>query len=80
MRIILGLVNYALIALIWIIVFRVILEWLGVAYGTNPIQQLIFEISETLLGPVRTIVPPFGGFDFSPVIVIVVLELLLRII
>lgn len=80
MRIILGLVNYALVALIWIIVFRVILEWLGVAFGTNPIQQLIYEISEALLVPVRTFLPPIYGFDFSPVVVIVLLELLLRII
>jgi len=80
MRIILGLVNYALVALIWIIVFRVILEWLGVAFGTNPIQQLIYEISETLLAPVRTFLPTIYGFDFSPVVVIVLLELLLRII
>ncbi len=80
MGIILGLVSYALKALIWIVVFRVILEWLGVAYGKNPIQQLIYEISETMLAPVRKILPPFGMFDFSPVIVIIVLELLARII
>ncbi|HHY19841.1 MAG TPA: YggT family protein [Firmicutes bacterium] len=79
MGIILGFVVYALRALIWIVVFRVILEWLGVAYGTNPIQQLIYEISEFLIAPIRNIFPPLGMFDFSPVIVILILEIIIRL-
>lgn len=80
MGIIFGIVHYALSALIWIIVFRVILEWLRVGYGTHPIQRLIYEISETLIAPIRNIMPPIGMFDFSPLIVILILEILRRII
>lgn len=80
MGIILGIVNYTFTALIWIVVFRVILDWLGVGYGTNPIQQLIYEISESLIAPIRRVLPPLGMFDFSPMVVILLLEILQRII
>ncbi|MDD2430345.1 MAG: YggT family protein [Firmicutes bacterium] len=75
-----GIIRYALSALIWIIVFRVILSWIRIDPYSNLILKLIYEISETLIAPIRRILPPVGMFDFSPMVVILLLEVVRRII
>lgn len=37
--------------------------------GRNPAAQLAWSITEPLLGPARRLLPPMGGLDFSPIIV-----------
>ena len=80
MGIIIGLLNYAVSALIWIILIRVILSWIRIDPYVNPVVRLIYEVSEVLLAPVRRLLPPVGFLDFSPFVVILVLELIRRII
>ena len=79
MGIIIGLLNYAVSALIWIILIRVILSWIRIDPYGNPVVRLIYEVS-VLLAPVRRLLPPVGFLDFSPFVVILVLELIRRII
>jgi YggT family protein len=33
-------------------------------------------VTEPILAPVRRLLPPFGGLDFSPLIVIIVLQVI----
>jgi YggT family protein len=47
----------------------------------SPATQLLDRLCEPLLGPVRRVVPPVGGLDFSPLIVLIglqALQILLR--
>jgi YggT family protein len=37
----------------------------------------MYQISEPILKPVRQLIPPAGGLDFSPLIVLVVINLLM---
>lgn len=37
--------------------------------GRNPAAQLSWSITEPLLGPARRLLPPMGGLDFSPILV-----------
>jgi len=37
--------------------------------GRNPAAQLAWGITEPLLGPARRLLPPMGGLDFSPIII-----------
>lgn len=41
-------------------------------------MELLIRITEPVLGPVRRVLPSFGGFDLSPIVVILVLNVLLR--
>jgi YggT family protein len=46
----------------------------------NPITALIHHITEPVMRPARKILPPFSGFDFSPILVFMVLNLLIMFI
>ena len=48
----------------------VLLSWFG-DRGGNPMAELLGELVEPLLRPVRRVLPPIGGLDLSPLIVIV---------
>jgi YggT family protein len=41
----------------------------------NPATVLIYRLTEPLMRPARRLLPPLAGLDFSPVIVIVLLQL-----
>ena len=58
------------------ILIQVIISW--VSPGTyNPATALIHHITEPILRPARKIIPPFSGFDLSPILVFIVLNLLI---
>lgn len=57
------------------ILIQVILSW--VTPGTyNPLIGLVHRVAEPLLGPARRIIPPISGIDLSPLVALVVLQLL----
>lgn len=41
----------------------------------NPIRSFLDKIVEPLLNPIRRILPTLGGFDFSPIVLILILQL-----
>jgi YggT family protein len=48
-----------------------------VAPGSHhPLLQIIEEISNNILAPVRKFMPPMGGLDFSPIIGLLILNLI----
>jgi YggT family protein len=73
------LVSKAIYLLIFTIFIQIILSW--VAPGTyNPVIGVIDSITTPLLRPARRIVPPMGGIDLSPMLIIVCLYLGLMLI
>jgi YggT family protein len=57
------------------ILMQVILSW--VAPGNyNPLIGLVHKIADPVLAPARRIIPPISGIDLSPLVVLVVLQLL----
>lgn len=42
----------------------------------NPLVKLLHAIVDPLLLPVRAILPPLGGMDFSPLVVMIILWIL----
>ena len=64
---------------------RVILSFIIPLSGGRPhpviisINTLVTQITEPVLGPIRRTLPSFGGFDFSPTVVLIVLFLLIGI-
>ena len=61
---------YALIILV-----RVVLSWLPVDRD-QAWARFIVDVTEPLVGPIRRILPPFGGLDFSPLVAMLLLQLL----
>ncbi len=55
----------------WIIIARSILSW--VSQGRSPIEYVLLQLTEPLMGRIRRILPDMGGIDFSPMILILIL-------
>ena len=65
---------------IWDMVINAILSWLIAFDVINMRNRAIYQIAHFLdavtrpvLRPVQRIIPPFGGVDISPIIVVIVL-------
>ena len=55
---------YVLLIAIFI---RIIFSWTGMD-PENPIAKVIQEITEPILGPIRSFMPRLGAFDLSPMV------------
>lgn len=58
------------------IIIQVILSWVRPG-EYNPLSALLHDLTEPLLRPARRYIPPISGMDFSPVAVLIALQLLL---
>lgn len=57
------------------LLIRVLFSWLRVPY-TSRLMQVLWDITEPVLAPLRRVLPPLGGIDFSPLIAFFLLRLL----
>jgi len=57
-----------------LVIVQVILSFVMSPF--HPIRQTIDRIVEPFLAPIRRVVPPIGGLDFSPLILLVVVQIL----
>lgn len=61
----------------YVLIIRAILSW--VSQGQNPIEYLMHQLTEPLIAPVRRIIPPMGGLDLSPMVVIIALLFIMKL-
>ena len=55
---------------------RIILSWFPNVDRSNQIIQFLFDVTEPVLRPIRNMLPPGGMFDFSPLIVFLIIQVL----
>lgn len=58
---------------IGLLIARAVASWFPAARG--PALHLVAQLTEPLLGPVRRVLPPAGGMDWSVLVVLVGIEL-----
>lgn len=56
------------------IVAEVILSWLGPSAHQSPLFPVVFRINSPIMNQVRRVIPPMGGLDLSPMIVLFVIH------
>ncbi|WP_428612623.1 YggT family protein, partial [Shewanella sp.] len=61
-----SVIKQAGVLLFWMLILRAILSW--VSQGHNPIEMVMAQLTEPLVAPIRRIIPPMGGLDFSVMI------------
>ena len=65
-----NVVNMALTLYMWILIIRALISWVN-PDPYNPIVKFLRSITDPVLYRVRRTLPvTFGGFDFSPIVVI----------
>jgi len=57
------------------IFIRVILSWFSPGQ-TNRLTNLLYQVTEPILAPLRRIIPRVGMLDFSPLVAIILLQLI----
>ena len=70
------LVNFVVLLttiLTLLILARVVVSWV-MPTGGGELVAFIYSATEPLLAPIRNVLPRTGGFDFSPMIAILVLQ------
>lgn len=73
-------VAYLLLQLYGLVLLaRVLLSWFPTIDRSNPIIQFVYDITEPVLRPIRNMLPPTAGFDFSPLIVFLIIQVLTRL-
>ena len=67
-------IDLTLTVLFAVLILVVIFSWVRPAEG-NPVIPLLYQLSEPLTRPFRRLLPPMGGFDFSPMLAILAIYL-----
>ena len=86
MIVLLEIVDFLLGVLLWIIIAQAVLSWL-IAFNiintsnefVRQLLQVLDRLTEPLYRPIRRILPDFGGIDFSPMVVVIILMILDRL-
>ena len=78
--------NLLLSVLTWIIIIQVILSWLFafnvLNTGSGGVRAFVIaldRITAPLYRPVRRILPDFGGIDFSPLVILILIQVLKKL-
>ena len=74
--------HYLLDILWWVIIAQVVLSWLFVlnvlntsSSGVRAFAQALERILAPLYRPIRAIMPDFGGIDFSPLVLLILIQI-----
>jgi len=63
------LINFVLSAYMWIVIARAVISWVN-ADPYNPIVRFLIQVTDPLLYRIRRFLPPMGGIDLSPMVLI----------
>lgn len=63
-------VHLLLNAYMWVVIIRAIVSWVN-PDPFNPIVRFLYAVTEPVLGHIRRFLPPLGGIDLSPLVVLV---------
>lgn len=64
--------------LTWAIIIRIILSWFSVG-GSQPVFRLLVDVTEPVLGPLRRAIPTAGMLDFSPLVALILINIISRL-
>ena len=80
------IIDLLLRILTWVIIGQVILSWLfafnvlnASSGGVRAFVEALDRITAPLYRPIRRILPDFGGIDFSPLVLLILIQILRRL-
>jgi len=73
-----GVVYFVINIYYYAIIGSIIMSFVMMFSGNtspHPLLRLIWQLTEPVMSPVRKIIPPMGGLDFSPILIFIVIQL-----
>jgi YggT family protein len=58
-----------------VVIVAVLLSWLRLD-RRNPLAAAVWTLTEPILRPIREVLPPMGGLDLSPMVLLIGLQIL----
>ena len=58
-----------------VVLAAVIMSWVRID-PRQPLAMIVSSLTDPVLGPLRRVLPPMGGLDFSPMVLLFGLQLL----
>jgi YggT family protein len=69
-----SLIRLGVYIMMFAIIVQVIVSWVSPG-AYNPLTTLLYRLTDFILRPARRLLPPVGGVDFSPWLVLVAMQL-----
>jgi YggT family protein len=61
------------------ILARVLLSWFRID-PYHPVVAFLYQITEPILGPLRRVIPPLGMIDISPIVALILMDVIRQIV
>jgi YggT family protein len=75
-----GILNLLFTVLSLAVIARALISWFDPGFR-YPISQMLVDLTEPIIGPIRRVVPPLGGMiDVSPIIALILLQVISRVV
>ena len=83
---VIGVAEILLDVIWWVIIVQVILSWLFAfnvlntsSHGVRTFAVAIDRVTAPLYRPIRRILPDFGGIDFSPLVILILIQIIKKL-
>lgn len=73
-QILINVIRYLASILMIVVIVDIVLSYFMSPY--HPIRSILDKIVKPLLAPIRKVVPPLGAIDFSPVILVILIQVI----
>lgn len=60
---------------VFVLLARVLMSWVQID-PYSPVAQALYQLTEPVLAPIRNVLPPVSGFDFSPIVAMIGIQVL----
>ena len=74
-----GVINFIVLFYYYALIASIVMSFIIMFSGNmnpHPILLLVWQITEPIMSPVRRIIPPMGGLDFSPIFIFLIIGLI----
>lgn len=73
-QVLIAIINVTADLLVLLLIVNAVMSFFVSPY--HPVRQALDRLLDPLLAPIRRIVPPVGMFDFSPLVLIILVQVL----
>ena len=73
------IIDKTFLVLTILIIARALMSWFPNVDPRNPIVEFLITVTEPILAPIRSVMPRLGMLDLTPMIAIILLQVIRRV-